>query len=81
MNLAQKDIIVFYKNYPKKYAFFVSQKSLIPTCGNISFCNISLAYLILFSSVAPGTAPLVPINFNATFCSWTTKASSKDGLT
>ena len=55
--------------HPKKYAFFVSQKSLVPAWGNISFCRISLAYLILFSLVTPGRAPRAPMKFKATFCS------------
>ena len=67
--------------HPRKQAFFVSQKSLTPTCGNISFWRISFAYLIRFSFVTPGRAPLAPIKFSATFCSWTTNASSKDGFT
>ena len=67
--------------YPKKYAFFVSQKSLTPTWGSISFWRISLAYLIRFSFVTPGLAPRDPMKFRATFCSCITKASSKDGFT
>lgn len=70
-----------YHTYPRKYAFFVSQKSETPTWGNISFCKISLAYLILFSLVTPGLAPRAPIKFKATFCSCMTNASSRDGLT
>ena len=68
-------------SYPRKYAFFVSQKSLVPTCGSISFCKISRAYLILFSLVTPGLAPRDPMKFKATFCSCTTKASSSEGFT
>lgn len=67
--------------YPRKYAFFVSQKSLTPTWGNISFCKISRAYLILLSFVTPGRAPRAPMKFSATFCSWITNASSSEGLT
>ena len=68
-------------SHPRKYAFFVSQKSLTPTWGNISFCKISFAYLIRFSFVTPGRAPRAPIKFRATVCSCTTNASSRDGLT
>ena len=71
----------YYVTYPKKYAFFVSQKSLTPACGNISFCKISRAYLIRFSLVTPGLAPRAPIKLRATFCSCITKASSRDGFT
>ena len=39
--------------YPRKNAFLVSQNSDTPTCGNISFCKISFAYLIRFSFVTP----------------------------
>ncbi len=67
--------------YPRKYAFLVSQKSDTPTCGSTSFCKTSLAYLILLSLVTPGLAPLEPMKLRATFCSWITKASSKDGFT